>query len=166
MKKQIIAALALAMVFLFSATALAQSPSDHRPGEGKRFEMRDKGFPGAHRHGHDKCPREIRDMKERFALENAMLLQKIREGNHRLMLMRQKAKNGELSAGELAHLEKIREIEKGLMIQKKAVKELCRALGENPKPKELNKAKEQLKQIQKAQLELLKKLLSELDKIA
>ena len=165
MRKRIIAALALAMVLLFSATALAQAAPEQRLWEGKRFEVSGKDTPGKHKKEPVKCPPEIRELREKFVKENAPLLQKVREESKKLMMLRQKAKEGGLSTEEMAGLERIREIENGLMAQKKAVKEICRALGEKPKAKELKKAKEQILLIQKTQLELLNKMLAELQKI-
>ena len=166
MKKRMIAVLALAMILLFSATAFAQVAPDQQFGESKRFEVCGKDVPGKHKKEMVKCPPEIRELKEKFVKDNALLLQKIREEGRKLMMLRQKARDGVLSAEEQASLEKIQMIEKGLMAQKKAVKEICLALGEKPKAKEVKKAKEQIMQIQKTQRELLTQLLAELEKIS
>ena len=166
MRKKIIAALAVMMVLLFSATALAQSVPGGWQGENKKFEMRDKNAPGTHKKGGVTCPPEIQALREKFVKDNEALLQKIREGNKKLMALKQRARNGELNMDEQASLERIREIEKELFAQKKAMKDVCLALKEKPKAKELARAKEQVLQIQKEQLRLLNRMLPELERIS
>ena len=166
MRKIIIAALAMTMVLLLPALALAHSAPETLPGEYTRFDLRGKEAPDMFKKGPSKCPPEIQSLIEKFTKDNVALLQKIRENSEKQRLLKQRAANGGLTAEEQAAWERLQRIERDIMLQKRVIKDICLTLGENPKPKEVERAKQEIMLIQKVQLELLKSLLSELEKIS